>query len=155
MLGQQTTTIYEIVDYDLFDNKVFVILWKDAAGNVGRYYDGFDLPLARGFYCRTYKNKMYTVEHSILYFSAIGNAGDWSGMAPPKPTNFIDLSMGDCDMTDTVALEVYYDKLAIFSRPQCSCGSWIQTSPRTSTCRPCARPAPPPGAASCSTAPAM
>jgi hypothetical protein len=115
VLGQQVTSIYEIIDYDLFDNKVFTILWKDAVGTVGRYYDGIDLPLARGFYCRTYKNKMYTVEHSILYFSAIGNAGDWSGMAPPDPTNFIDLSMGDSDMTDSVALEVYYDKLAIFS----------------------------------------
>ena len=115
VLGQQTTTIYEIIDYDLFDNKVFVILWKDAAGTVGRYYDGLNLPLARGFYCRTYKNKMYTVEASTLYFSAIGNAGDWSGMTPPNPTNFIDLSMGDSDMTDSVALEVYYDKLAIFS----------------------------------------
>jgi len=115
VLGQATPTIHEIVDYDLFDNKVFCILWKDAAGTVGRYYDGVDLPLARGFYCRTYKNKMYTVEGSILYFSAIGNAGDWSGLSPPDPTNFIDLSMGDSDMTDSVALEVYYDKLAIFS----------------------------------------
>ena len=115
VLGQQTATIHEIVDYDLFDNKVFVILWKDAAGAIGRYYAGADLPLANGFYCRTYKNKMYTVGGSILYFSAIGNAGDWSGLAPPNPTNFIDLSMGDSDMTDSVALEVYYDKLAIFS----------------------------------------
>jgi hypothetical protein len=115
VLGQATPTIHEIIDYDLFDNKVFVLLWKDAAGTVGRFYDGVDLPLARGFYCRTYKNKMYTVEKSILYFSAIGNAGDWSGLAEPNPTNFIDLSMGDSDMTDSVALEVYYDKLAIFS----------------------------------------
>lgn len=115
VLGQATPTIYEIIDYDLFDNKVFTILWKDAAGAVGRFYDGLDLPLARGFYCRTYKNKMYTVEGSSLYFSAIGNAGDWTGLAPPTPTNFIDLSMGDSDMTDSVALEVYYDKLAIFS----------------------------------------
>ena len=114
VLGQATTTIYEIIDYDLFDNKVFTILWKDAAGTVGRYYDGVNLPLARGFYCRTYKNKMYTVEGSILYFSATGNAGDWSGMTPPA-TTWIDLSMGDSDMTDSVALEVYYDKLAIFS----------------------------------------
>jgi len=114
VLGQQTTSIHEIIDYDLFDNMVFVILWKNSAGAVGRYYNGADLPLARGFYCRTYKNKMYTVEGSILYFSAIGNAGDWSGLSPPA-TNYIDLSMGDSDMTDSVALEVYYDKLAIFS----------------------------------------
>jgi len=114
-LGQATPGIHEIIDYDTFDNKVFVILWKDPAGTVGRYYDGVDQPLARGFYCRTYKNRMYTVEGSILYFSANGNAGDWTGMTPPNPTNFIDLSMGDSDMTDSVALEVYYDKLAIFS----------------------------------------
>jgi len=115
VLGQATLTIHEIVDYDLFDNEVFCILWKDAAGTVGRYYAGVDQPLARGFYCRTYKNKMYTVEGSTLYFSEIGNAVDWSGLTPPDPTNFIDLSMGDSDMAASVALEVYYDKLAIFS----------------------------------------
>ena len=118
VLGQATPTIFEIIDYDLFDNKVFTLLWKDAAGTVGRYYDGVDQPWARGFYCRTYKNKMYTVENSILYFSANGNAGDWSGLNPNDPskyTNYIDLSLGDSDMSDSVALEVYYDKLAIFS----------------------------------------
>ena len=114
VLGQQTTT-------HLRDHRLRPVRQQGVRDpvegrrrHVGRYYDGIDLPLARGFYCRTYKNKMYTVEHSILYFSAIGNAGDWSGMAPPDPTNFIDLSMGDSDMTDSVALEVYYDKLAIF-----------------------------------------
>jgi len=118
VLGLATTTLYEIIDYDLFDNKVFAIVWKDAVGTIGRYYDGVDQPWARGFYCRTYKNKMYTVEQSTLYFSATGNAGDWTGLNPGVPaeyTNFIDLSMGDSDMTDSVALEVYYDKLAIFS----------------------------------------
>ena len=112
VLGQQTTSIYEIIDYDLFDNKVFVVLWKDGAGNIGRYYDGVDRPLAKGFYVRTYKTKMYSVQGSVLSFSAVGNAGDWTGTG----SGSIDLSLEDSDMTDTLALEVYYDKIAVFSR---------------------------------------
>lgn len=113
VLGQQVPSIFEIVDYDLFDNKVFCILWKSAAGDLGRYYDGLDLPLAKGAYCKTYKSKVYTVEGSVLYFSATGDASDWSAAAT---TNLIDLSLGDSDMTAAVALEVYYDKLAIMSK---------------------------------------
>ena len=112
VLGQQTTSIYEIVDYDLFDNKVFVILWKDEAGTVGRYYAGADIPAAKGFYCRTYKTKIYAVSGTILYFSAVGNPADWTGTGSGN----IDISLGDSDMTDCVALEVYYDKLAILSK---------------------------------------
>jgi hypothetical protein len=112
VLGQATTTLYEIVDYDLFDNKVFVVLWTDDVGNVKRFYDGVEVPAANGFYCRTYKTKMYTVAGSVLYFSAVGNAGDWTGTG----SGSIDVSLGDSDMTDCIALEVYYDKLAIMSK---------------------------------------
>ena len=114
VLGQQCTSIYEIIDYDLFDNKVFVILWTAGppTNTVMRFYDGIDLPAAKGFYCRTYKTKMYTVGGPILYFSAVGNPADWAGTGAGN----IDLSLGDSDMTDSIALEAYYDKLAIFSR---------------------------------------
>jgi hypothetical protein len=112
VLGQATPTIHEIIDTDLFDNKVFCILWTDAAGTVMRFYDGVNLPAANGFYCRTYKTKMYTVGASTLYFSAVGNAADWTGTG----SGSIDLSLEDSDMTNCVALEVYYNNLAIMSK---------------------------------------
>jgi hypothetical protein len=112
VLGQQTASIYEVIDYDLFDNKVFCILWVDAVGNTMRFYDGVSIPAAHGYYCRTYKTKMYTVGGSVLYFSAIGNPADWTGTGSGN----IDLSLGDSDMTDCIAIEVYYDKLAIMSK---------------------------------------
>jgi hypothetical protein len=112
VLGQECLNIHEIVDYDLFENKVFVILWTDAAGNTMRFFDGITKPDAHGYYCRTYKSKIYTVGGPVLYFSADGDAGDWLGPG----SGSIDLSLGDSDMTDTVAIEVYYDKLAIMSK---------------------------------------
>jgi hypothetical protein len=120
VLGQQLSTpIYEIVDYDLFDNRVFVILWVDAAGAVKRFYDGIETPSAKGFYCRTYKTKMYTVGGNFMHFSATGDPSKWY-LDPPNTvqdgSGFLDLSLGDSDMTDSIALEVYYDKLAILSK---------------------------------------
>jgi hypothetical protein len=48
----------------------------------------------------------------VLYFSSVGNAADWSGTG----SGSIDLSLEDSDMTDCVALEVYYNNLAILSK---------------------------------------
>jgi len=121
VLGLQTTTLYEIVDYDLFDNKVFAIVWTAGppTNTVKRFYNGVEVPTATGFYCRTYKTKMYAVGNSTLSFSATGNPAVW--YKPPPNTvqdgsGFIDLSLGDSDMTNSVAIEVYYDKLAILSK---------------------------------------
>ncbi|MEY9184696.1 hypothetical protein ABIG06_006244 [Bradyrhizobium sp. USDA 326] len=111
-LKLQTPTLFEIIDYDLFDNKVFTVAWTDAVGNTKRFYDGADVPAANGFYVRTYKTKMYSVGGSVLYFSAIGNPADWTGTG----SGSIDLSLEDSDMTDCTALEVYYDKLAVLSK---------------------------------------
>jgi hypothetical protein len=107
-----TPILFEIIDYDLFDNKVFTVLWTDAAGNTKRFYDGTEVPAANGFYVRTYKTKMFSVGGSVLYFSAVGNPADWTGTG----SGSIDLSLEDSDMTDCTALEVYYDKLAILSK---------------------------------------
>jgi len=121
VLGQQCTTIYEIIDYDLFENKVFVILWTtspDAGSTIMRFYDGVNVPTATGFYCRTYKTKMYSVQGSMFAFSATGDPTKWY-VAPPGTvqdgSGRIDLSLEDSDMTDCVALEVYYDKIAVMS----------------------------------------
>lgn len=119
VLGQQCTNIHEIIDYDLFENQVFVILWTDTAGTVQRFYAGLNLPYATGFYCRTYKTKVYTVQGATLAWSATGNAAAWYRDPPNNVqdgSGRVDLSVEDSDMTDTTSLEVYYDKLAVFSR---------------------------------------
>jgi hypothetical protein len=114
-----TATIEKVVDYDLFDNKVFSIVYIDTAGTVGRYYDGIPVPDAQGLYCRTYKTKVHAVDQGVLYFSAVGVADDWTGTG----SGFIDLSLEDSDMSNAQALEVYYDKLAIFS--ETACQLWV------------------------------
>lgn len=109
----EMTTLFEIVDYDLFDNKVFVVAWADAAkGTVVRCYNGRSVPDANGFFVKTYKTKIYSVGGSVLYFSSVGNPADWTGVG----SGAIDLSLEDSDMTSCIALEAYYDKLAILSK---------------------------------------
>lgn len=114
-LQLQAPVINRIIDYDLFDNKVFAVAETDAVGTVQRFYDGADVPDANGFYVRTYKTKMYSVAGSVMYFSAVGDPSDWTGTG----SGAIDMSLEDSDMTDCVALEVYYDKLAVFSKTAC------------------------------------
>jgi hypothetical protein len=109
------SAIERVIDFDLFDNKVFAIAETDTAGTVQRFYDGTEVPGANGLYCRTYKTKMFAVQGSVLFFSAVGDPSDWTGTG----SGAIDLSLEDSDMTDCVALEVYYDWLAIFSKTAC------------------------------------
>ena len=114
-LKLDTNTIEEIIDYDLFDNKVFVVITTDSSGNLLRCYDGVQVPSATGRYIRTYKTKIFGVDGAILSFSAVGDPTDWAGTG----AGFIDLSLEDSDMTDCVALEAYYNQLAIFSSTAC------------------------------------
>jgi hypothetical protein len=107
------STIEEIIDYDFFDNKVFVVAYVD--GNTTdpvHFYDGVRVPDAHGLYVRTYKNKIFAVQGTLLWFSAPDDPTDWTS----EGSGFIDLSLGDSDMTTCIALEVYYDKLAILSK---------------------------------------
>lgn len=107
----ETPTLYEIVDYDFFDNKVFVVAWKDnTTFEVVRCFAGAAVDTAKGFFVKTYKGRVYSVASSVVYFSNPGDPMLWDDV------NFLDLSLEDSDMTDCIALETYYDKLAIMSK---------------------------------------
>ena len=110
------TVINEILDFDFFDRKVFVIAYvDDDLTTPMHFYDGVRVPDAQGTYCRTYKNKIFAVERGLLFFSGDGEPTIWDDTVDAT-AGFIDLSLGDSDMSDALALEVYYDKLAIMSK---------------------------------------
>ena len=112
-----------------------------------RFYDGTDVPGANGFYCRTYKTKMYTVDRhrAVLLRGRRRRRLDRHRLAATSICR-----SSDSDMTDCVALEVYYDKLAIFSKTATQL--WIidpDPLQEHSTRRRCVRPAPSLGTACC------
>lgn len=109
-------TDYQVYDWDLFDNRVYVIIWSAATG-IRHYFQRPDgtmehIPSGPGHFCRTYKSKMHTCAGKVLYFSAVNNPTDWSGTG----AGFINLAINDGDMNDLIGLEVYYDYLAVMSR---------------------------------------
>jgi hypothetical protein len=67
---------------------------------------------AKGQYIRTYQSKMYSVNGKFLYFSAVGDPKNWT---TGTGAGFINLSLQDADAEVLTSIEVYYDKLAIFS----------------------------------------
>ena len=109
-IGLEAGHISAILDHDLFDNQAFVIA-DTGGGLIQHFYNGALVPNAHGSFCRTYKTKMYAIDGSVLYFSAVGNAADWTGTG----SGTIDLSLEDSDMGSLIALEVYYNWLAVFS----------------------------------------
>lgn len=115
-LKLEVPTLYSIVDYDLFDNQVYVVAQIDAdPANIMHCYNGISVPDATGRYVRTYKTKIFGLDGAVLSFSSVGDPTDWTGTG----SGLIDLSLEDSDMSSGRALEVYYDKLAIFSGTAC------------------------------------
>ena len=103
-------------DYETFDGDVYLICYDpaQASGHWNPHYfrgaltEGSD----RGLYARTYGTKMYTVQGKNLFFSAVGDVTNWT---TGTGAGFVNLSMQDADGESLVSLEIYYDKLSIFS----------------------------------------
>lgn len=122
-LNLATPTLYEVIDVDQQNAKVFAIIWTDAGGTVKRFYDQVEVTdtNCRGYYCRTYKNKMHTIQGRMMTYSVIGRPDLWTNSATGATPVLVgagahDLSSEDSDMYEGMALEAYYDKLAVFSK---------------------------------------
>jgi hypothetical protein len=119
-------TLAEMTDWDIYNGKLFISFLGTAGGATGvySYYDGIYVPEAdgRAYSVRTYKEKVYGLNGRYLFFSALGDPTKW--VDPPPGTDgtvdhngsgFISLGATDSDSENMIALEVYYDKMALFS----------------------------------------
>lgn len=104
-----------LVSWDIYDGKVYVVV-KALDGTTHHFYDGQHVPSGKGLYVLTYKSKMYSVEGPFLYFSSSGNCKEWHTDTTDNGAGFINVGAEDAEASDLVGLEVYYDKLAVFSR---------------------------------------
>ena len=128
----------DIIDWDLYGGRLYVTATTDLGANVHYFQDegGPSSPMVRidntvptnpafGSAFRTYKTKIHTVWQNTLRFSAAGHPEWWGAddeEALPDPlvgAGYIILSQEDSEMEELVGLEVYYDKLAVFSNKAC------------------------------------
>ena len=123
-------TLTEMSSYDVANGEIYAVF----SGNNGlyyRYYNGLQVTDANvwgtGFsFVRFYKTKMYAVGGRFLRFSAVGNPTIWQDPPPDGEGNvahngsgFIDIGSNDADADNLVSMEVYYDKMALFSNLSC------------------------------------
>lgn len=113
-------TLVRQLDYDVFDGSIFVVL-QDGLGATYCYYNGVYVPDAtsRCISCRTYKGKMYCVNGRTLSFSANNDPTVWTPAPTGDPANGAGnspIGSNDGDSENLMSMEVYYDKLAIFSK---------------------------------------
>ena len=99
-------------DFDTFNGKIYLACSDGSTSP--HYYDGVLTEGANraGYYVRTYGTKMYGVAGKNLFFSAVGDPMNWT---TGTGAGFINLSMQDADGELLVSLEIYYDKMSIFS----------------------------------------
>jgi hypothetical protein len=112
-------------DFDVFDGLVYLAT-HDPGVAYRHFYVNAAAPTTmvetegtnKGQYVRTFQTKMYSVLGKTLHFSKIGDPKLWVPEAT-VPANvgagYINISLQDADSETLTSLEVYYDKLAIFS----------------------------------------
>ena len=102
-------------DYDVFDGQIYLATYSPSTSQNKHFYG---VPMletggtGKGQYIRTYQSKVYAVNGKLFNFSAVGDPKNWS---TGTGAGFINLSLQDADAEKLTSLEVYYDKLAIFS----------------------------------------
>ena len=100
-----------LVDWDVYDGQLYTVI-KDTSNLTQHYYNGAHVPLGEGEQIKTYKDKIYGIEDSILSFSAVGDPTDWEGTG----SGFINISTQDGDSSELLGIEVYFNELLIMSR---------------------------------------
>jgi hypothetical protein len=103
-------------DFDTFDGEIYLACVDptQASGRGNPHYykgvltEGSD----HGYYVRTYASKVYSVVGKNLFFSAGNDATNWT---TGTGAGFNNLSRQDADGENLTSLEIYYDKLSIFS----------------------------------------
>lgn len=124
-------TLSSQANFDVYNGMVYAAFW--GSGGLYHYYNGAIVPgasssggQARGQYIRTYKEKMYGLIGRTLFFSAVGDPTTWVDPPPDAQGNvahngsgFINLGANDSDSDSLISMEVYYDKMAIFSALSC------------------------------------
>jgi hypothetical protein len=105
-----------VSDIDVFDNKFYVV--TEVTPNVYQhYYNGVVVSGAPNSASATaHRSKMYAVDGSIVYFSALNNPADWVTGGGATDAGFIQLDGQDEGSVSLIGLATYYDQLALFSR---------------------------------------
>ena len=120
-------TLQYQLDFDTFNGVIYAV-FAGADGNNYHYFNGIQVVQAtgKGYNIRTYKEKMYGVNGRTLSFSAIGDPTVWENPSPDSDGNvainnsgFINVGAQDADSENLIAMEVYYDKMALFSTLAC------------------------------------
>ena len=129
-------TLIRQMDHDVFNGQVYAVFVGHTAW--WHYYNGVLVTQAtnKGTSIRTYKEKIYGVFGRTLNFSAIGDPMTWQdpppdgqGVVAVNNSGFINLGANDADSENLVSMEVYYDKMAIFSN--LSCQLWFLDPDKT------------------------
>lgn len=113
-----------VTDVESFDNGFYVLGYTNGPPNWQQtvWWNGAVLHdpgggQTTGTYARTYKTKMYRNNWQYLSFSGVNNpsVNDPSNVTAPG-AGFINVATNDPDGEACVAMEVFYDKMAILAR---------------------------------------
>jgi hypothetical protein len=121
----------KLLDWDTFNGQIYAA-FLGTDGQTYHYYNGVAVPEAngKGSNVRTYKEKMWSLGGRNLFFSSVGDPTLWEnpssdakGNVAANGSGIINIGSNDSDSENLLSMEVYYDKMALFS--PLSCQLWF------------------------------
>jgi hypothetical protein len=118
------------VDFDNYDGLIYLST-TDSNGAINHhYYNKVETQgTSKGYHIKTYQSKVYSVSGKYLSFSAVDDPTNWT---TGTGAGYRDLAKEDSNSEVLTALEVYYNKMAIFSTEACQLWS-LDPDPAQST----------------------
>lgn len=108
--------ITRIIDVEPYDGRFYVTA-STVSGDTVVFWDGAVLSGVHGVYATTYKTKMYRADAQYLRFSGVNNPAIENASDTTYPgAGYINVGLNDPEGEPVVAMEVYYDKMAVFAR---------------------------------------
>ena len=116
-------TVVSYLDVETYGDDGFYVCARGSDGLVYNWWNGAlvyeanNTTPARGTYARTYKTKMYRTQGFDLYFSGVNDPAENDPADVDNPgAGFIEIAKNDPEAEPGLGLEVFFDRMAVFSR---------------------------------------
>jgi hypothetical protein len=108
--------ITRIIDVEPFDGRFYVVA-STVSGDSVIFWDDAVVSGVHANFAKTYRTKMYRTDGTNLKFSGVGNptVEDPTDLTHPG-AGFINIGINDPEGEAPIAMEAYYDKMAIMAR---------------------------------------
>lgn len=116
LLTGASPAVNTLRSWDVYDGKLYVVASAGPTGTPQHFFDGARVTdvNAKGAVVKTFKEKIYALDGGDIRFCKPLDPTDWTTTA--DGAGFISASAQSGSANELIGMEIYFDRLAVFSR---------------------------------------